>query len=78
MSERVSNLQGEAFIYGLEENDSQRFQTPDRASTPLWVFDYFEKPSPINGITISKPLIVAAQGMPQATLLTPTVLRFER
>ena len=35
LSERVSNLQGEAFIYGLEENDSQRFQTPDRAYTTV-------------------------------------------
>ena len=35
LSERVSALQGEAFIYGLEENDSQRFQTPDRAYTTV-------------------------------------------
>ncbi len=35
MSERVSNLQDEAFIYGLEENDSQCFQTPDRAYTTV-------------------------------------------
>ena len=61
----------------LKKTTASAFKHPT-APTPLWVFDYFEKPRPINGITISKPLIVAAQGMPQATLLTPTVLRFER
>ena len=35
LSERVSNLQSEAFIYGLEENDSQRSQTPNRAYTTV-------------------------------------------
>ena len=35
LSERVSNLQGEAFIYGREQNDSQRFQTLDRAYTTV-------------------------------------------
>ena len=35
LAERVSNLQSEAFIYGLEENDSQRSQTPNRAYTTV-------------------------------------------
>ena len=31
LPKQLSNLQGEAFIYGLEEDDSQRVQTPDRS-----------------------------------------------
>lgn len=30
---RVSNLQGEVFLYGLKEKDSPRYQTPNRAYT---------------------------------------------
>lgn len=37
LSQRVSNLQGEIFLYGLREKDSQRYQTPDRTYTTLGI-----------------------------------------